>query len=146
VLTHLSIGFNGPSITAAWLVAILPTRPEVEAELIAEIDGITGGDPEYDHLASLRYTTQVIKEAVRVYPPMPITIRRSLKTACRPRDGLLRATTYPRPTPCQRPAGASTQRLSSAMLEPHPRYTSRHQHVTYLSAADPALCPRGAPR
>ena len=84
---HLSNGFNGPSITAAWLVAVLATRPDVEAELIAEIDGITGGDPEYDlrydDLARLTYTTQVIKEALRVYPPMPITIRRSLK------DGLL---------------------------------------------------------
>ena len=87
VLMHLSNGFNGPSITAAWLVAVLATRPDVEAELIAEIDGITGGDPgydlRYDDLASLTYTTQVIKEALRVYPPMPITIRRSLK------DGLL---------------------------------------------------------
>ena len=51
VLMHLSNGFNGPSITAAWLVAVLATRPDVEAELIAEIDGITGGDPGYD----LRY-------------------------------------------------------------------------------------------
>ncbi len=87
ILMHLSNGFNGPSITAAWLVAVLATRPDVEAELIAEIDGITGGDPEYDlrydDLAGLTYTTQVIKEALRVYPPMPITIRRSLK------DGLL---------------------------------------------------------
>ena len=87
VLMHLSNGFNGPSITAAWLVAVLATRPDVEARLIAEIDGITGGDAEYDlryeDLAALTYTTQVIKEALRVYPPMPITIRRSL------RDGLL---------------------------------------------------------
>jgi cytochrome P450/NADPH-cytochrome P450 reductase len=87
ILMHLSNGFNGPSITAAWLVAVLATRPDVEARLIAEIDGITGGDPRYDlrydDLANLTYTTQVIKEALRVYPPMPITIRRSLK------DGLL---------------------------------------------------------
>jgi len=87
VLMHLSNGFNGPSITAAWLVALLATHPDVEARLIAEIDEVTGGDPEYDlrydDLARLTYTTQVIKEALRVYPPMPITIRRSLK------DGLL---------------------------------------------------------
>lgn len=87
VLMHLSNGFNGPSITAAWLVAVLAARPDVEAKLIAEIDGITGGDPDYDlrydDLANLTYTTQVIKEALRVYPPMPVTIRRSL------RDGLL---------------------------------------------------------
>ena len=44
---------------------------------------VTGGDPDYDlqydDLMSLTYTTQVIKETLRIYPPMPVTIRRSLK-------------------------------------------------------------------
>src|ERR1700729_934452 len=83
ILMHLSNGFNGPSITGAWLAYVLATYPDVEAKLIAEIDGITGGDPDYDlqydDLMALTYTTQVIKETMRVYPPMPITIRRSLK-------------------------------------------------------------------
>jgi cytochrome P450/NADPH-cytochrome P450 reductase len=83
VLMHLSNGFNGPSITGGWLAYVLATHPEVEQKLIAEIDGITGGDPDYDlqydDLMALRYTTQVIKETMRIYPPMPVTIRRSLK-------------------------------------------------------------------
>jgi cytochrome P450/NADPH-cytochrome P450 reductase len=87
VLMHLSNGFNGPSITGAWLAYVLATHPDVEQKLIAEIDSITGGDPDYDlqydDLMALTYTTQVIKETMRVYPPMPVTIRRSLK------DGLL---------------------------------------------------------
>jgi cytochrome P450/NADPH-cytochrome P450 reductase len=87
VLMHLSNGFNGPSITGAWLAYVLATRPDVEEKLIAEIDSITGGDPEYDlqyeDLMALTYTTQVIKETLRIYPPMPVTIRRSL------RNGLL---------------------------------------------------------
>src|SRR6185436_6258027 len=87
VLMHLSNGFNGPSITGAWLACVLATRPDVEKKLIAEIDGITGGDPDYDlqydDLMALTYTTQVIKETMRIYPPMPVTIRRSLK------DGML---------------------------------------------------------
>jgi cytochrome P450/NADPH-cytochrome P450 reductase len=82
ILMHLSNGFNGPSITAAWLAYVLATRPDVEEELIAEIDGITGGDPgydlQYDDLMRMTYTTQVIKETMRIYPPMPVTIRRSL--------------------------------------------------------------------
>jgi cytochrome P450 / NADPH-cytochrome P450 reductase len=87
VLMHLSNGFNGPSITGAWLVYILATYPDVEEKLIAEIDGITNGDPayelQYDDLMALPYMTQVIKETLRIYPPMPVTIRRSLK------DGML---------------------------------------------------------
>ncbi|HEX6932954.1 MAG TPA: cytochrome P450 [Streptosporangiaceae bacterium] len=87
VLMHLSNGFNGPSITGGWLAYLLATHPDVEEQVIAEIDGITGGDPDhdlqYDDLFELRYTTQVIKEAMRIFPPMPVTIRRSLK------DGML---------------------------------------------------------
>jgi cytochrome P450 / NADPH-cytochrome P450 reductase len=87
ILMHLSNGFNGPSITGAWLAYVLATRPDVEEKLLAEIDSITGGDPDYelqyDDLMALTYTTQVIKETLRIYPPMPVTIRRSLK------DGLL---------------------------------------------------------
>ncbi len=87
ILMHLSNGFNGPSITGAWLAYVLATHPQVEQKLIGEIDAITGGDPDYDlqyeDLMKLTYTTQVIKETLRIYPPMPVTIRRSLK------DGLL---------------------------------------------------------
>ena len=83
ILMHLSNGFNGPSITAAWILYVLATRPDVEEKLIAEIDAVSGGDPDYDlkydDLMSLTYTTQVIKETLRVYPPLPVTIRRSLK-------------------------------------------------------------------
>ena len=87
ILMHLSNGFNGPSITGAWLTYVLATRPDVEEKVIAEIDSITGGDADYDlqydDLMALTYTTQVIKETMRIYPPMPVTIRRSLK------DGVL---------------------------------------------------------
>ncbi|MGH3256712.1 MAG: cytochrome P450 [Streptosporangiaceae bacterium] len=83
ILMHLSNGFNGPSITGAWLAYLLATHPDVEAKLIAEIDGITGGDPDYDlqydDLLKLTYTTAVIKETMRIYPPQPVTIRRSRK-------------------------------------------------------------------
>ncbi|HEV7213860.1 MAG TPA: cytochrome P450, partial [Chloroflexota bacterium] len=87
ILMHLSNGFNGPSVTGSWLAYVLATHPDVEEKLIAEIDGITGGDPDYDlqysDLMALPYMTQVIKETLRIYPPMPVTIRRSKK------DGLL---------------------------------------------------------
>ena len=87
ILMHLSNGFNGASITGGWLAYVLATHPDIEERLIAEIDGITGGDPDYDlqydDLMAMTYTTQVIKETLRIYPPMPVTIRRSLK------DGML---------------------------------------------------------
>src|SRR4029079_7255476 len=70
ILMHLSNGFNGPSITGAWLASVLASYPAVEEKVLAEIDGITGGDPDYDlkydDLLSLTYITQVIKETLRV--------------------------------------------------------------------------------
>jgi cytochrome P450 / NADPH-cytochrome P450 reductase len=89
VLMHMSNGFNGPSITGAWLAYALATNPDVEERLLAEIDSVSGGDPDYDlqyeDLMKLPYMTQVIKETLRIYPPMPVTVRRSLK------DGMLGA-------------------------------------------------------
>ncbi len=83
ILMHLSNGMNGPSFIGAWLPYVLDTHRDVEAKLVAEIDGVTGGDPDYDlqytDLMALPYMTQVIKETLRIYPPMPVTIRRSLK-------------------------------------------------------------------
>jgi cytochrome P450 len=87
LLLHLSECFYGPSVTGAWLACILATRPDAEEPVLAEIDAITGGDPGYDlryeDLLRLSWTTQVIQETLRVYPPRPATAWRSLK------DGLL---------------------------------------------------------
>ena len=83
ILMHLSNGFNGPSVTLSWLPVALSAHPEAEARLIAEIDAIAGGDPDYDmqyaDLLTMTYATQVIKETLRLYPPMPVTVRNSLK-------------------------------------------------------------------
>src|SRR6185312_5166101 len=68
ILMHLSNGFNGPSITGAWLGYVLATHPDVEEKLIAEIDAISGGDPDYDlqytDLMALAYMTQLITETL----------------------------------------------------------------------------------
>jgi len=88
-------------------VSELAKRPAIEAKVIAEIDEITKGDPDYGEarafagsvaqpslfpppppqhqdlqyvdLLTMPYITQVIKETLRVYPPMPVTVRNSLK-------------------------------------------------------------------
>ena len=68
-----------------------PTRKEsfglvaldVRRELIDAVAAARYPTPDVDDLMALTYTTQVIKETMRIYPPMPVTIRRSLK------DGML---------------------------------------------------------
>lgn len=83
ILMHFSNGFNGPAIIFAWICYIMSTRPDIEEKVMNEIDEISGGDPDYDlqynDLMSMKYISQVIKETLRIYTPMPITVRNSLK-------------------------------------------------------------------
>ena len=53
-----------------WTWYLLAHYPEVEAKLHAEIDAVLGGRPAtLADLKRLPYTAQVIKEAMRLYPP-----------------------------------------------------------------------------
>jgi len=51
-------------------------HPEIEERVRSEISTITGGIPvRREHIDSLRYTQQVIQEAMRLYPPAPLIVR-----------------------------------------------------------------------
>ncbi len=58
---------------------LLAQHPDVEAKLLDEIRTVLeGGAPTMDDLAQLTYTHQVIKEAMRLYPPAWITAREAI--------------------------------------------------------------------
>ncbi len=53
-----------------WLWYLLTQHPEVETKLLAEIEEILGDrDITFEDLPRLKYTKQVIQEAMRLYPP-----------------------------------------------------------------------------
>lgn len=65
--------FAGASETSAvaltWLWVVLDARPDIAAELYAEIDRVIGTDqPEPAHLAALPYTKMVLQELLRLHP------------------------------------------------------------------------------
>ena len=87
LLLHLAHGADTPAVTAAWVANALATYPDVEDRVVEEVDAVSGGDPEHElrheQLLAMPYLTQVIKETLRLHPPVPVTVRRSLK------DGML---------------------------------------------------------
>jgi cytochrome P450 len=69
-----------------WTLQSLATHPDIEARWHAELDEVLGGRPATaDDLGALIYTRRVVKEAMRLYPPIPGFFRQV--TADYPIDG-----------------------------------------------------------
>ena len=63
-------GHETTSNTLSWMWHLLAQHPEAEARLHAEIDQVLDGRlPTMADLPQLRYTLQVVKESMRLYPP-----------------------------------------------------------------------------
>lgn len=59
------------SLALVWALYLLARHPEADAALHAELRAELGGRaPAVDDLPKLRYTRQVVKEAMRLYPPV----------------------------------------------------------------------------
>jgi enediyne biosynthesis protein E7 len=77
----MSIIVAGHETTAAVLNSVwylLSQHPEVEAKLHAEVDATELADLRLATVESLRYTHQVILEALRLYPPVWVLTRRCM--------------------------------------------------------------------
>jgi cytochrome P450 len=63
----------------AWICSLLAQHPDVERALRAELATVLGGRPPTAHdLPALTYTTMVIEEGLRLYPPTWVTARTPL--------------------------------------------------------------------
>lgn len=76
VMTIFSAGFETTATALTWLWVLLGQHPDVERRLRDEIDAaLQGRIPTVNDIASLPYTRQVLQEAMRVYPPIPMLPR-----------------------------------------------------------------------
>ncbi len=75
-LTLFLAGHETTANALNWTFTLLAQHPDVEAKLHAEIDAVLGDRlPTLADLDALPYTEQVVKEAMRLYPPAPFVGR-----------------------------------------------------------------------
>jgi cytochrome P450 len=76
LLTLLLAGHETTSNALTWTLYALSQNPAIEAALVDEIDRVLGGrPPTYDDLPKLVLTERVLKESMRMYPPVPSMAR-----------------------------------------------------------------------
>ncbi|XP_029827749.4 cytochrome P450 4V2 [Ixodes scapularis] len=88
VNTFMIGGFDTTAKAAAFAVHLLGNHPEVQAKVHKELDIVFGSDRERpvtdEDMKQLTYLECVIKEALRLYPPIPVIARdidQDVKTA-----------------------------------------------------------------
>ncbi len=78
-ITFLVAGHETTANALSWTFYLLSQNPEVERELRAELVAVLGGRaPAIENLPQLKFTTTVIQEAMRLYPPIWVIERRAI--------------------------------------------------------------------
>lgn len=77
LLTMLIAGHDTSTALLAWVLYLLGRHPAVLAQARQEVDEVLGdGEPQLEQIGRLTYLEQVIKETLRLYPPIHIGSRR----------------------------------------------------------------------
>ncbi|MEV6559309.1 cytochrome P450 [Nocardia sp. NPDC051756] len=70
LVTFLLVGHDTTAYSLAWTLLLLSNHPEVRERLVAEVDTVLGGRrPTPGDLDDLTWTSAVIEESMRLYPP-----------------------------------------------------------------------------
>lgn len=79
VTTLFMAGHETTAAALGWALYLLARHPEIQREVRQEVRQVLGPDglPTYDTLRELRYTSQVVQETMRLYPPAWVIGRRS---------------------------------------------------------------------
>jgi cytochrome P450 len=71
-------GHETSASALAWALWLLAANPDVQDKVAVEAAAF-GDDPQFSDLSKLRYTKDVFREALRLYPPVPMMVR---ETTC----------------------------------------------------------------
>jgi cytochrome P450 len=71
-MTFLFAGHETTATALTFTWFLLAQHPEIEEKLVAELDDVLGDDPPtFEDIQELEYTEHVLKEGMRIYPPVP---------------------------------------------------------------------------
>ena len=80
VMTLMLTGHETTAVSLSWTWYLLSQHPEVEMKLWSELQQVLNGrSPRMTDLPSLAYTERVVKEAMRLYPPVWALVRNPVK-------------------------------------------------------------------
>lgn len=82
VLTFMLAGHETTSVGMTWILHHLAKYPEIQANVRKEVRSILPqvGEPlTSEHLEKMSYLTCVIKETLRLFPPVPMVIRQAME-------------------------------------------------------------------
>ncbi len=132
-----------------WTLLLLTQHPEIMEALTAEIDGALDGElPTMDRIGQLLLLDRVIREGMRLMPPVPLQMRKTpaANQARRRKGGISRAGADQRPSDRPRPRGLSRARqlpagaleVDQAVAVPVPGLRRGRPHVSrhHLRPAD----------
>ena len=71
-------GHETSAAALAWGLYLLAAFPEVQDKVAAE-GVIFAADPSFSNLSKLKYTRDVFREVLRLYPPVPMMVRENLR-------------------------------------------------------------------
>lgn len=79
LMTILIAGTETTGTALSWLFHELGQRPDVEKQLLAEIDSVLGERPAtFDDMPKLEFTRRVVNETLRLHSPIWMSMRRTL--------------------------------------------------------------------
>ncbi|WP_224450609.1 cytochrome P450 [Haloprofundus salilacus] len=79
-ITLLTAGHETTAVSLTYTVFVLAQHPKVEAKLVDELDRVLDGDrPTMADVPNLTYTERIVKESMRLYPPVPRIVRESVQ-------------------------------------------------------------------
>jgi len=72
------------SVTMTWALYALSQNKDAQTKLREEISSISTDNPTMDDLNGLPYMDAVVRETLRLYPPVPSVVREASKDDCIP--------------------------------------------------------------
>ena len=70
LMTLIIAGHETTAMSIAWAFYLMSKNPQVAHALKQELDTVLGGrTPTFEDLSKLEYTTMVVQESMRIYPP-----------------------------------------------------------------------------